>query len=154
LANPPTTGRFLLGIALSTDKERFQFFESPFQDAESFQIERARLANDWFFWRAGKRILGIPKVAQPSKWGKPIDEKVSDNLRLVAGRLNDLLPSLFPQYVPITHKPFRIVSAKTDLVARVAARMQNAPDALKFFKIRRRMTVESRVLALGLQMGD
>lgn len=146
---PPATGRFLVGLSLSANAERFQFFEDTFRDAESLKAERARLANDWFLWRAGNRILGLPKVAEPSGWGRPIQENVAANLRLIAGRLNDLVPSLFPQYDPITQKPFRFVSPKTDLVSRVAAQIQNAPDVLKFFKIRRRITVESRVLALS-----
>ena len=144
-----TTGRFLLGISLRPDKDEFTFYEDKFLDAESFQKLKVELAQDWFLRRAGNRILGIPKHDLARKWGRPVNDKVSKNLSLIAARVNELLPTLFSQYTPVSLKPFRIVSPKTEIVGLAAKRLSNAPEVLKFFKIRRRITIDCRSLVLG-----
>lgn len=136
----------LSAIAIRLEGSSLTLFEAPYTDDAQLRASRESLAKDWFLWREGNSVLGLPKHAAPAPFGTKKEAAIGGQLKLIAARINDLLPSLFPAYQPVGTRPFRFLAQKDEVVAKLRARFQSAPPIFDKFKIRRSITLDCRLL--------
>lgn len=140
-------GRFLISaleIELMGDLPPIS--EAPFTDADALKAERDRVRPEWFLWRTGAKVLGIPKRAGATPWGSASSEKWQDHPLLLASRIQAALPALFPKYDAWSLRPFRFAAQKGEIVAQILKELQSPPGIARQFSIRRQIELDVRVL--------
>jgi hypothetical protein len=144
-------GTVLNGFEIRFSAPKFDAYVSELQDPEGLRALRERERGEWFFyWREGT-LYGIPEIASPQRQhGKPLSLDLSDHhhLSLLASRINDRLPSKFPQYDALRTRPFEFLGKRDELVATAATKLRTQHPLLSRFKIRPRFELDARLYEL------
>ena len=141
----------LNGFEVEFSATSFGAFVDDMPNPERLRAIRDREAGEWFFyWREGK-LYAIPEVAHPQRsFGQEVTLDTSDHrhLGLLAARINNRLPSKFPQYEAMRHRPFAFLGKKDELVARATEGWKALPDLVATFKIRPKFELDARLYEL------
>jgi len=139
------------GESPSGDPLSFTAFVEEMPDPVALRSMRDRESGEWFFyWRDG-RVYGIPDVAQPQRrYGEETTLSTSDHrhLGLLAARINNRLPSKFPQYKALYHRPFAFLGRKDELVAGVTQGWTGVPAIVSSFRIQPKFELDARLYEL------
>lgn len=141
---------FLNGFRIELSASTFTAYEQKMPDNHKLRSIREQHKHDWFLYWQNGLLYGIPKIPNPTTIiGKPITLECEQNFKLLVDRINNLLPAIFPQYAPISSKPFRIIAQKQELVEEIRkqAEFQNLP-LLEKFQIIPRYTLECKLIEL------
>src|SRR5258708_3580667 len=142
----PTLKISLNGFLLELSARSFRFYKCPFPDNKQLRAQRQQ-HEDWFiYWRDGE-ISALPKEPNPrTTIGTEVTELCTDHLPLIAARITDLLPTLFPQYEAFRTRPFSFLSQRTEIVQETTKGWKNAPPILKEFSIRPCFELEAKIV--------
>jgi DNA protecting protein DprA len=142
---------FLNGFRLSFSADQFTCFVQEMPDNTQFRQLRDQLQDEWFLlWRAAI-AYGLPKVPSPKKsFGSPrvLSTNSPDALRVLAARLNSVLPEKFPQYETFRRRPFTFRGKKDEIVAAITASLHGLPSLVNKFKIFPKFELDARLVEL------
>jgi hypothetical protein len=122
-------------------------------DSKAVDALRDEHAKEWFLYWRGGRVLGLPLVESPKR--QPGARHVYntsdlDTLHVVAGRIGDVLPSLFPDYPPYRRRrrSFSFLARKQEMeiVGRVTNGWRDLPALVKLFSIKPRFNLEPKII--------
>lgn len=141
----------LNGFEIKFSSETFGAFVSELSTPDDLKALRVREAGEWYFhWREGV-LYAIPEVASPQRtYGKPTTLTISDHhhLGLLAARINNRLPTKFPNYEALRTRPFEFLGKRDELVAQAAAGLRSTHPLVPRFKIRPRFELDARLYEL------
>ena len=122
-------------------------------DSKKVDALRQEYGDEWFIYWRGGRVFGLPLVASPKQSvGRPHVYNVDDldSLHVVAGRIGEILPSLFPNYPPYRRRrrSFSFLSRKQEMeiVGRVTRGWQDLPELVREFTIKPRFNLEPKII--------
>jgi hypothetical protein len=149
-AKPPS--RFCLnGFRVQFSKTEFTVFCAEFDESDAIRNLRAELGSEWFFYRRGNRIYGLPKVENPARRFGSSEMTLSysehEGLSVLVARLNDVMPDFLPRYVPLRRRPFRFLARKNEFVQSIT-RDWRVPEIVRAFKITPRFQLEARIIEM------
>lgn len=138
----------LNGFVLELSAKSFSFQRMDFADNKGLKQLRS-LHEDWFiYWREGI-VYALPRVRETrSALGEESSDLCKDHLPLIASRITDLLPGVFPQYEGFRRRPFSFVARKAEeeIVERAARFLKTKPALLSSFTIRPSFELEAKVV--------
>lgn len=144
-------GTLLNGFEIKFDSDRFEAYFDDLANPEEIEPLRKREQGEWFFyWRDGV-LYGIPEVENPSRtYGtkKRLDLSNHHHLTLLASRINDRLPTKFPQYEALRTRPFEFLGRRDELVATATSNLQSVHPLVNRFTIRPRFELDARLYEL------
>jgi hypothetical protein len=121
-------------------------------DPALMEALRERHAGKWFlYWRGGK-FLGLPLADAPRPDGsRPCTLALADldTLHLLATRIGEVLPTLFPGYNPFRRRrAFSFLARKQDaeIVARITKDWSGLHPLIARFTIRPKFDLEARII--------
>jgi argonaute-like protein len=140
--------RYLLnGFRIEFSGPTLTAYVQELPDPKQVAELRERLGEQWFFWREGKQVFGIPKTPEPTgRFGTRVELASVDHLRLVAARIADLLPQKFPRYSALRRRPFSFLSQQDEIVSAIRARLPQLPEILTGFTIKPKFELDARIV--------
>ena len=152
----------LNGFRLELSARSFVLRRMDFPDNQGLKDLRKE-HEDWFLsWREGV-VYALPKNKNPrTTLGAESMELCNDHLPLIASRITDLLPSVFPNYAGFRRYPFSFVGRKAEeeIVERAASGLSGVPRLIQAFTIRPSFELEAKIVEatpddmyLGLFLG-
>lgn len=141
----------LNGFWLELSADRLVVRAEPMQPETRLSDVRDRVGDDWFLYRRGDAVYGIPRSPNAASFGEAeeIDRGDDRFLGILRGRMNDLLADLLPQYDPQSRRPFSIVAQKVEFVSEAARKARVSHRLLDRFTVRPRILLEPRILRIG-----
>jgi hypothetical protein len=138
----------LNGFLLELSAKSFSVRKLDFPDNKGLKQLRSE-HEDWFiYWREGV-VYGLARIENPGTvLGTEQRELCKDHLPLIASRITDLLPAMFPQYEGFRRRPFSFVGRRPDeeIVERAARLLTSKPVLLRDFTIRPAFELEAKVI--------
>ncbi len=143
----------LNGFRLELSEPSFAGRLAEQTDSKKVEALRQEHGNEWFIYWRGGRVFGLPLVASPKQLvGRPHVYNIGDldTLHVVAGRIGDILPSLFPDYPPYRRRrrsfSFLARRQEVEIVRRVTGDWQNLPALVRQFTIKPRFNLEPKII--------
>ncbi len=138
-------------LSLSAHSAAGCVIECP--DPSDMEELRAQQAGKWFLYWRGGRAFGLPLADSPrpsSAATCTLDFGDLDTLHLLAARIGEVLPTLFPGYNPFRsrRRTFSFLARKqdTEIVGRVTKGWRDPHPLLGRFTIRPRFDLEPRIV--------
>lgn len=109
---------------------------------------REELQDRWFLHLRDGVLCGLPIAADAIGFGEDIDldSKSHAALSLLAARVNDIAPSIFPAYTALRRRPFMFEGQRRECVQEAASASDVSHPLLHHFTIRPRFAIDCRLL--------
>jgi len=138
----------LNGFRLDFSAPTFAAHQQCLPDSSQFRALREQIGNDWFlYWDDGK-VLGIPRAGDVQPFGEKVEVATDQHLRLLASRIEDILPRQFSEYEAFRRRPFSFLGRKEELVGNLKGRLAHPPSLLESFQIRPKFELDARLMEL------
>ena len=143
----------LNGFRLELNASSFTGCRSEQSDSTRVDALRSEHTDEWYlYWRNGQ-LFGLPLVPAPKREvgvRHVYNTADLDTLHVIAGRIGDVLPSLFQGY-PVYRRRRRSFSflarkQEMEIVSRVVKSLPKVPDLVKQFTIKPRFNLESKII--------
>lgn len=139
----------LNGFHIELSSKTFEGFAKPIPDPAMLKDIRQEHEHDWFlYWREGE-LYTIPKSSDSvNPPGDPYTFSCDNHIHLglIAARINDVLPSIFPEYESFRQRPFAIRGRKGEFVDAITSKWSPRPELLHGFAIWPRFELEARII--------
>src|SRR2546426_10015290 len=113
----PDVRHLLNGFRIECSSPTISAYVWQLPNPKQIRDLRERLGHEWFFWREGQQVFGVPRVQDPTKqFGSRVELPCIDHLRLLAARIADVLPQQFPRYEALRRRPFAFLSQQDEIV--------------------------------------
>lgn len=147
---------YLNGFKIEFSSSTFTAYVRDFPDPKQLKAFREPMGDEWFtHWREGK-LYGIPRVERPTNQIGVKQEDLAcgdfDHLHILTARINDCLPSCFPQYEAFRRRPFAFLGRKDEFVSKITHKWDDVHPLVQDFQIRPKFELDPRIVEL--QDGD
>jgi hypothetical protein len=143
-----STPRYLLnGFRVEFSGRTLTAYAREVLDPKQVRDLRERLGHEWFVWREGRLVFGIPKISEPTEsFGNRVELAPVDHLPLLAARIADVLPQKFPGYSALRRRPFAFLSRQDEIVSAIRTELPQLPDILTGFTIKPKFELDARIV--------
>ena len=136
------------GFRLGFSAPTFTAYQQPMPDNKHLRPLKEQLGTGWFlYWDEGT-VFGIPREEGSAHFGTEVEVETDQHLKLLAARIEDVLPNQFPEYQAFRQRPFTFLGRKDELVSRVKPRLGTRTALLDCFSIRPKFELDARLMEL------
>ncbi len=136
------------GFRLDFSSPTFTAYQQAMPDNRHLRPLKEHLGTGWFlYWDEGT-VFGLPREEGASHFGEEVGLATDQHLKLLAARIEDVLPNQFPEYRAFRQRPFTFLGRKDELVSRVKPELGTRPALLDCFKIRPKFELDARLMEL------
>jgi len=136
------------GFRLDFSSPTFTAYQQAMPDNRHLRPLKEHLGTGWFlYWDEGT-VFGLPREEGTSHFGEEVELATDQHLKLLAARIEDVLPNQFPEYQAFRQRPFTFLGRKDELVSLVKPRLSTRTALLDCFKIRPKFELDARLMEL------